>query len=152
MAGQQAGTDGHSLHKTMCVVLWNSGDFKQGCFPLVSKYLSNAKTCICICILFLSFHSVLASLCCGLSSFPLYALFWWCQVTARYLVEERIFSAVLDLLFLQDPRGRGGVAPPLTSVYDWSDHSHVAMLCSTALPCYGTLSTLCGMTFDVPFH
>lgn len=24
----------------------------------------------------------------------------WCQVTARYLVEERIFSVVLDLPFL----------------------------------------------------
>lgn len=35
MAGRQTGTDGHSLHKTMCVVLWNSGDFKQGCFLLV---------------------------------------------------------------------------------------------------------------------
>lgn len=34
-------------------------------------------------------------------------------------------------------QGRGGVAPPLTSVWNWSDHSHVAMLRSTALPCCG---------------
>lgn len=35
-------------------------------------------------------------------SFPVSfgALFWWCQVTIRYLVKEKIFSAALDLLFL----------------------------------------------------
>lgn len=37
----------------------------------------------------------------------------WCRVTARYLVEERIFSAVLDLLFLSALRGRGGEVPLL---------------------------------------
>lgn len=145
---KQLGAGEHSLHQTMFVVLWNSGGFKQDLYWF-SEFISNAKPCICICILFLPFCSVLASLCCGLSSLPLYTLFWWCQVTGRYLVEERIFSAVLDLLFLYAPRGRGGVTPPLTSVLDWSDHSHVATLRSTALPCYGTLSTLCGMILDV---
>lgn len=33
-----------------------------------------------------------------------FTLTWWCQVTGRYLVEERIFSVVLDLSL----RGWGG--------------------------------------------
>lgn len=33
---------------------------------------------------------------------------WWCQVTGRYLVEERIFSIVLDLSFLSALKGWGG--------------------------------------------
>lgn len=36
---------------------------------------------------------------------------WWCQVTDRYLVEERIFSIVVDLSFLSALRGWG--APQL---------------------------------------
>lgn len=35
MAKQQSGTDEHFLHRTMCVVLWNSGDFNKGYFLLV---------------------------------------------------------------------------------------------------------------------
>lgn len=40
-----------------------------------------------------------------------FTLTWWCQVTGRYLVEERIFSVVLDLSL----RGWGGGASQFTS-------------------------------------
>lgn len=147
VAEQEAGADDHLLHRTACVVLWwfpTRWIFGSPNSCKATKHVSVS-----------AFVSVFSTprrphFLCGLYLLAFYALFQRCQVTARYLVKERIFSAVLDLLFLWAPSGRGGVAPPLTSVQDWSDHSNVAMLRSIALPCYGTLSTVCGMTF-VPF-
>lgn len=63
----QLGAGGHPLHRTMSVVVWNHGGFKN-VFYWFSKFISNVETCICF--LFLSFYSALASLCCGLSSLP----------------------------------------------------------------------------------
>ena len=84
-----------------------------------------------------------ASLSSVLSFLTLSALSYWCPVTLRYLGEERIFSAVWDLQFLCEVSG---------------ERVWVALQASVCrcprcalLPCNSTVTTLCGMTFGVPF-
>lgn len=76
----------------------------------------------------------------------------WCRVTARYLVEERIFSAVLDLLFLSAPRGRGGEVTPLIGLVWPLSCSHAPLHCSAPVMGLYSLSALCCMTFDGLLH
>lgn len=70
---------------------------------------------------------------------------WWCQVTDRYLVEERLFSIVQDLSFLSALRGWGGSTTPL---WDWPEHSSWTKRCSAALT--SSFYPIC--TFDVSFR
>lgn len=94
------------LHIKQCLLFFGKALLSR----LFSEFLRYETVCVYILLLFPP--SMLLSLCCGLSTLPPCTVLG-CQVTARYLEEERIFSAVLDLPFLLAPMGRGGVAPLL---------------------------------------
>lgn len=66
---------------------------------------------------------------------------WWCQVTDRYLVEERIFSSSGSLVSVSS-QGMGGST---TALWDWPEHSCWTKRCSAALT--SSFYSIC--TFDV---
>lgn len=138
----------------MCVALQNSGDFKHDCFlpvlqiPFKCQNMYLYLHFVSVFLLLYWLHFATAFLL-SLSLRPVLMVPGYSQVSGR---RKDLFCCLGSPVSVgSQGKGWGGSTAHLCLGLVWPN-SHVSTLRSTALPCYGTLSTLCAMTFDVPFH